>query len=64
MTDSIDQKEPLEQWRSIRIAADPDEVPAIGEDDERAATIVAQWREYLPTDCVEAMIERGWHREA
>lgn len=27
----------------------------------RAAAIVADWRTYLPQDCVAAMIKDGWH---
>jgi hypothetical protein len=27
----------------------------------RAAAIVADWRTYLPEDCVAAMIKDGWH---
>jgi hypothetical protein len=27
----------------------------------RAAAIVANWRTYLPEDCVAAMIKDGWH---
>ena len=27
----------------------------------RAAAIVADWRSYLPEDCVAAMIKDGWH---
>jgi hypothetical protein len=27
----------------------------------RAARNVAEWRAYLPEDCVEAMINGGWH---
>jgi hypothetical protein len=27
----------------------------------RAATIVLEWREYLPDDCVKAMVASGWH---
>jgi hypothetical protein len=27
----------------------------------RAAAIVANWRTYLPEDCVAAMINDGWH---
>lgn len=27
----------------------------------RAEQKIAEWREYLPEDCVAAMIERGWH---
>lgn len=30
----------------------------------QAAQIVAEWLTYLPRDCVNAMIERGWHRTA
>jgi hypothetical protein len=28
----------------------------------RATANVAAWRTYLPTDCVAAMINQGWHR--
>jgi hypothetical protein len=63
MDDSVDQTNQLEQWRSIPAAANADEATAGGEDDERAATIVAQWREFLPADCVETMIKHGWHRQ-
>jgi len=27
----------------------------------RAEEKIAEWREYLPEDCVKAMIQRGWH---
>jgi hypothetical protein len=27
----------------------------------RAAKIVLEWREYLPDDCVKAMVASGWH---
>jgi hypothetical protein len=27
----------------------------------RAEQQIAEWLEYLPEDCVAAMIERGWH---
>jgi hypothetical protein len=27
----------------------------------RAEQKIAEWLEYLPEDCVAAMIERGWH---
>lgn len=27
----------------------------------RAEQKIAEWLEYLPEDCVNAMIERGWH---
>jgi hypothetical protein len=27
----------------------------------RAAKIVFEWREYLPDDCVKAMVASGWH---
>jgi hypothetical protein len=27
----------------------------------RAEQQIAEWLEYLPEDCVNAMIERGWH---
>jgi hypothetical protein len=31
-------------------------------DGARAADNVAEWRKFLPPDCVEAMIKDGWHR--
>ena len=30
--------------------------------DARAAAKIAQWRDFLPEDCVETMIQAGWHR--
>jgi hypothetical protein len=27
----------------------------------RAAQIILEWREYLPDDCVKAMVASGWH---
>jgi hypothetical protein len=27
----------------------------------RAAKIVLEWKEYLPDDCVKAMVASGWH---
>jgi len=28
---------------------------------ERAAAIIADWKSYLPEDCVKAMVSDGWH---
>jgi hypothetical protein len=28
----------------------------------RSARNIAQWRTYLPTDCVAAMVRQGWDR--
>jgi hypothetical protein len=44
------------------MAAKPDKAPPNREEDLRALANIAQWREYLPADCVEAMIKDGWHR--
>jgi hypothetical protein len=30
-------------------------------DSARAAENIAEWREYLPEDCVNAMVKVGWH---
>jgi hypothetical protein len=30
-------------------------------DTARADQNVAEWRQYLPEDCVNAMIKNGWH---
>ena len=27
----------------------------------RAAAIIAEWKAYLPEDCVKAMVRDGWH---
>lgn len=62
MINSVDLKDPLEQRRAAGDAAIPDEAPLRSEDDPRAVANVAQWREFLPADCVEAMIKDGWHR--
>lgn len=58
MIKSADLGDPSEQWK----AAKSDEVPLRSDDDPRSVANVAQWREYLPADCVEAMITDGWHR--
>lgn len=29
---------------------------------KQSAQIVAEWLTYLPQECVNAMMERGWHR--
>lgn len=31
-------------------------------DSARAADNIAEWRKYLPEDCVNAMVKAGWHR--
>lgn len=31
-------------------------------DGARAAENIAEWRKYLPQDCVDAMVKDGWHR--
>lgn len=36
--------------------SDPSDTPTA-----RAAANIATWREYLPEDCVTAMINDGWH---
>jgi hypothetical protein len=43
-------------------ALDNPSIPIKNNDDERAAANVAEWRKYLPEDCVESMIKDGWHR--
>jgi hypothetical protein len=55
-------RSPLEQWRSIRAAARPNDSQFRGEATERAAANVEQWRQSLPADCVEAMVKDGWQR--
>lgn len=30
-------------------------------DSARAAENIAEWRKYLPEDCVDAMVKAGWH---
>jgi hypothetical protein len=55
---SADPGDPFEQWKSAK----SDEAPLRSGDDPRALANIAQWREYLPDDCVEAMIKDGWHR--
>ena|ERR1700720_66511 len=30
-------------------------------DVDRAAKIVLEWKEYLPDDCINAMVARDWH---
>jgi hypothetical protein len=30
-------------------------------DSVRAAENIAEWRKYLPEDCVNAMVKAGWH---
>jgi hypothetical protein len=30
-------------------------------DSARAAENIAGWREYLPENCVDAMVKAGWH---
>ncbi len=30
--------------------------------DTRAAHNVAEWRKYLPKECVDLMVKDGWHR--
>jgi hypothetical protein len=30
-------------------------------DSARAAENIAEWRKYLPEDCVNAMVKAGWH---
>jgi hypothetical protein len=55
---SADLGDPFEKWK----AAKSDEAPLRSDDDPRAVANIALWREYLPPDCVEAMIKDGWHR--
>jgi hypothetical protein len=55
---SADLEDPSEQWE----AAKSDEAPLRSDDHPRSVANIAQWREYLPSDCVEAMIKDGWHR--
>lgn len=57
MIKSADLGDPSEQWE-----AKSDGAPLRSDDDPRSVANIAQWREYLPTDCVEAMIKDGWHR--
>jgi len=40
------------------VAVDSEPEPA---DPERAAANIREWRTYLPEDCVERMIQDGWH---
>ena len=30
-------------------------------DSARAAENIAEWRKYLPEDCVNSMVKAGWH---
>jgi hypothetical protein len=30
-------------------------------DSARASENIAEWRKYLPEDCVNAMVKAGWH---
>jgi len=30
-------------------------------DSARAAENIAEWRKYLPEDCVNSMVRAGWH---
>jgi len=39
-------------------------IDVLDADDARAAENIAEWRKYLPQDCIETMIKRGWHRTA
>jgi hypothetical protein len=55
---SADLGDPFEQRKTAKF----DEAQPRSEDDARAIANIAQWREYLPADCVEAMIKDGWHR--
>jgi hypothetical protein len=36
-------------------------LPVLPQDEVRAAENIAQWQSYLPADCVDRMIEMGWH---
>jgi hypothetical protein len=54
-----------------RAGADPDQIshreaeickPADAADAAHAADNIAQWRAYLPSDCIEAMVAMGWDR--
>jgi hypothetical protein len=36
-------------------------LPVLPLDDARAAENIAQWQSYLPADCVDKMVEMGWH---
>jgi hypothetical protein len=40
----------------------PDQSPPVplGTED-RGADLIAEWRRYLPADCVGSMIKCGWH---
>ena len=51
--DSWRVEEGIRNRRSIQGAARADVV--------RAAQIILEWREYLPDDCVKAMVASGWH---
>ena len=33
-------------------------------DSARAAENIAEWRKYLPEDCVNSMVKAGWHGTA
>jgi hypothetical protein len=55
---SAELEDPFAQWK----AAKSDEAPLRIDNDPRALANIAQWREFLPADCVEAMIKDGWHR--
>ena len=58
MIKTADLGDPFQQWK----AAKSNEAPLRSDDDPRSVANITQWREYLPADCVEAMIKDGWHR--
>ena len=37
-------------------------VRAIGRTVDRSAENIAEWSKYLPMDCIEMMVSRGWDR--
>jgi hypothetical protein len=39
----------------------PTNAPVKLADGARAAENIAEWRKYLPEDCVDAMVKSGWH---
>jgi hypothetical protein len=58
MTNVIcDSSDTVLESQERRFAAEPN-----AEDATRSAKNIAQWKCYLPDDCVETMINMGWDR--
>jgi hypothetical protein len=55
-TQALESQVAIEQMKD-----DPYASPTRTIDSARAAENIAEWRKYLPEDCVNSMVKAGWH---